>query len=260
MGVRAYYEGRWDDASALYLRAGEVVERAGDVLTGAHATNNRAEILLDQGRHEEASELIESALRTYRSAKFRIGEAFATILLGRIAAEQGRFEQAYTLIEEGRAQFAALGSESLLIEADARRAQALVLEGRHAEAAALAADALERMAAIGEVGVRLALLHRLLAVAAVQARTPAEAPPHVDEALRIAATLGADYELARTLQMSVVTGLGPSRTRRRPRRSWSASASSRSQRAAALGSALVGYGCVRDSWVVCQKRRAQSAT
>jgi class 3 adenylate cyclase/tetratricopeptide (TPR) repeat protein len=208
MGVRAYYEGRWDDAIALYRRSGEVVERAGDVLTGAHATNNRAEILLDQGRHAEAAELIDSALRTYRRAKFRIGEAFATVLLGRIAAEQGRFAEAYELIDSGREQFAALGSESLLIEADARRAQALVLEGRHADAAELAAEALERMAAIGEVGVRLVLLHRLLAVAAVQARTPAGAPPHFDDGIRIARELGADYEVARTLQMRVLAGLG----------------------------------------------------
>ncbi|HST14609.1 MAG TPA: adenylate/guanylate cyclase domain-containing protein [Gaiellaceae bacterium] len=208
MGVRAYYEGRWDDASALYLRSGEVVERAGDVLTGAHATNNRAEILLDQGRHSDAIELIESALRTYRSAKFPIGEAFATKLLGRIAAEQGRFAESHALLNEARERFAALGSESLLIEADARQAQAFVLEGRHADAAALASDALRRMAAIGEVGVRLVLLHRLLGVAAVQARTPAEAPPHFDEGLRIARELGADYEVARTLQARVATGLG----------------------------------------------------
>jgi tetratricopeptide (TPR) repeat protein len=208
MGVRAYYEGRWDDAIALYLRSGEVVERAGDVLTGAHAAGNRAEILLDQGRHAEAVELIDGALRTYKRARFPIGEAFATKLLGRIAAEQGRFAEAHTLLGSARDQFAALGSESLLVEADARRAQAFVLEGRHAEAAALAAEALDRMDAIGEVGVRLVLLQRLLALAAVQARTPAEAPAHFEEGLRIARELGADYEVARTLQARVATGLG----------------------------------------------------
>ncbi|HEY2776798.1 MAG TPA: AAA family ATPase [Gaiellaceae bacterium] len=208
MGVRAHYEGRWDDAMALYFRSGEVVERAGDVLTGAHAADNRAEILIERGRHDEATELIESALRTYRRAKFPIGEAFATKLLGRIAAEQGRFADAYALLDEAREQFAALGSESLLIEADTRRAQAFVLEGRHSDATALASAALERMAAIGEVGVRIAVLQRLLAVAAVQARTPAQALPHFDESVRVARELGADYEVARTLQLRVLTGLG----------------------------------------------------
>jgi hypothetical protein len=112
------------------------------------------------------------------------------------------------LLGEAREQFAALGSESLLIEADTRRAQALVLEGRHAEATAVASDALERMTTTGEVGVRLAVLHRLLAVAAVQARRPAEAVPHFDESIRLARELGADYEVARTQQMRIAAGFG----------------------------------------------------
>jgi class 3 adenylate cyclase/tetratricopeptide (TPR) repeat protein len=206
MGVRAYYEGRWDDAVALYLRSEEVVRRAGDVLTGGHATNNRAEILIDQGRLAEAAELFEQALRTYRAAKFPVGEAFATMCLGRIAAEEGRFADAHRLLDDARARFAALGNESLLLEADARRAQAFVLEGRHADAEAAARAALEGTHAIGEVGVRLALLERLLAVAAVQSRARDDAPAHFAESLRVARELGADYEVARTLQAKVLTG------------------------------------------------------
>jgi class 3 adenylate cyclase/tetratricopeptide (TPR) repeat protein len=206
MGVRAYYEGRWDDAVSLYLRSEEVVRRAGDVLTGGHATNNRAEILIDQGRLAEAAELFEHALRTYRAAKFPVGEAFATMCLGRIAAEEGRFEDAHRLLDDARARFESLGNESLLLEAEARRAQAFVLEGHHADAEAAARTALEGTRAIGEVGVRLALLERLLAVAAVQSRDRDAAPPHFAESLRVARDLGADYEVARTLQAKILTG------------------------------------------------------
>ncbi len=207
MGVRAYYEGRWDDAVALYLRSEEVVRRAGDVLTGGHATNNRAEILIDQGRLAEAAELFDQALRTYRAAKFPVGEAFATMCLGRIAAEESRFDDAHRQLDDARSRFESLGNESLLLEADARRAQAFVLEGRHADAQATARTALDGTRAIGEVGVRLALLERLLAVAAVQARAADTAPEHFAESLRIARELGADYEVARTLQAKVLTGL-----------------------------------------------------
>ena len=206
MGVRAYYEGSWNDALDLYQRSEEAVRRAGDVLTGGHATNNRAEILLDQGRHEEAAELFDLALRTYRAAHFPIGEALVQINLGRLSAEQGRFEDAQAQFDAAQAQLEALGAESFLIEADARRAQALVLEGRHADAAELARASLARMEAAGEVGVRSALLERLLAIAAVQARTPDEAPPHFDAALAVARKLGADYEVARTLQAKAFTG------------------------------------------------------
>ena len=206
MGVRAYYEGSWDEALELYRRSEETVRRAGDVLTGGHATNNRAEILLDQGRLADAAEQFDAALRTYRAAKFPIGEALVTINLGRVAAEQGRFADAHRLFDDATTLLRALGSESFLIEADARRAQAWVLEGRHAEAAELATDALARMEAAGEVGVRSALLERLLAVSAVQARAPDDAPPHFVESLRIARELGADYEVGRTLQVKAMTG------------------------------------------------------
>ncbi|HEX3805825.1 MAG TPA: adenylate/guanylate cyclase domain-containing protein [Gaiellaceae bacterium] len=207
MGVRAYYEGRWDESVDYYLRAEDAMRASGDVLAGGATANNRAEILLDQGRLDEASELFETALRVYRSAKFPAGEGLVAINLGRIAAEQGRFTDAHAHFDEAVALLHELGSESFLIETDARRAQAYVLEGRHEDAAALASTALERMAATGEVGVRTALLERLLAIAAVQGRRPADAPAHFDRSLAVARELAADYELARTLQARVLTGL-----------------------------------------------------
>ena len=206
MGVRAYYEGAWDEALELYHRAEELVRRAGDVLTGGHATNNRAEILLDRGRLDEAAELFDVALRTYRAAKFPAGEALVMINLGRLAAEEGRFTEAHRYLDDARAQLEELGAESYLIEADARRAQAFILEGRHADVVELATTALERMRSTGELGVRSALLERLLGLAAVQARAPEQAEPHFDESIRLARSLGAEYELGRTLHAKVVTG------------------------------------------------------
>ena len=50
------------------------------------------------------------------------------------------------------------------------------------------------------------LLERLLGLAAVQARTPEEGEPHFDESIRLARSLGAEYELGRTLHAKVVTG------------------------------------------------------
>jgi class 3 adenylate cyclase/tetratricopeptide (TPR) repeat protein len=206
LGVRAYYEGAWTDALELYHRSEETVRRAGDVLTGGHATNNRAEILLDQGRLAEAAELFDVALRTYRAAKFPVGEALVMINLGRLAAEEGRFEDAHRYLDEAQAQLEALGAESFLIEADARRAQAFILEGRHADVVELATAALGRMRSAGEVGVRSALLERLLGLAAVQARVRDDALPHFEESIQLARSLGAEYELGRTLHAKTLTG------------------------------------------------------
>jgi tetratricopeptide (TPR) repeat protein len=206
MGVRAFYEGRWDDAVSHYERSAEISRRAGDVLNGGHTTTNHGELLLHRGRLEEAETLLQEGLRTYRAATFPIGEAMVLVYLGHLAAEQGRFADAYALLDDAGERLTALGSKSFLIEADARRAQAHVLEGRHGEAAELARSCLERMQETGEAGVRAAMLERLLAVAAVQARRPEDAPAHFAESLRLGREFGADHEVARTLQAKVLTG------------------------------------------------------
>ena len=206
MAVRAFYDSDWERAVEYYRRSEEVARRAGDVLTIGHTKINHGELCLHQGRLEDGQELLEDCLRTYRAANFPIGENLSLVYLGHIAAEQGRFEDAYRLFDEAVGGLTAIGSKSLLVEADARRAQAYVLEGRHEEAATLARDCLQRMEETGEAGVRAALLERLLAVAAVQDRRRDDAPPHFEESLRIGREFGADYEVGRTLQAKALTG------------------------------------------------------
>jgi tetratricopeptide (TPR) repeat protein len=201
--VRAFYDSEWDRAVEYYDRTEKMARRAGDVLGNGIAALNHGELRLHQGRLDEAHELLEGALRTFRAAKYPIGEALALVYLGHLAAEQSRFGDASMLFDAAAELL--VGSKSLLIEADARRAQAYVLEGRHEEATTLAQDCLERERETGEAGVRTALLERLLAVAAVQGRRRDDAPPHFDESLRLGLELGADYEVGRTLQAKVLT-------------------------------------------------------
>ena len=201
--VRAFYDSEWERAVEYYDRTEKMARRAGDVLGSGIAALNHGELRLHQGRLDEARELLEGALRTFRAAKYPIGEALALVYLGHLAAEQSRFDDASTLFDAAGELL--VGSKSLLIEADARRAQAYVLEGRHEEATALAQSCLEREHETGEAGVRTALLERLLAVAAVQGGRREEAPRHFDESLRLGRELGADYEVGRTLQAKVLT-------------------------------------------------------
>jgi class 3 adenylate cyclase/tetratricopeptide (TPR) repeat protein len=206
MAMLAFYVSEWTTAVEYYGRAEQMARRTGDVIGAGIAALNHSELRLNQGRLEEAHELLESALRTFRAAKYPIGEGLTLVYLGHLAAEQSRFEDASTLLDTATDQLAALGTKSLLIETDARRAQAYVLEGRHEEAAALARECLEREHETGEVGARTALLERLLAVAAVQGRRRDDAGPHFEESLRVGREHGADYEVGRTLQAKVVTG------------------------------------------------------
>jgi tetratricopeptide (TPR) repeat protein len=204
--VRAFYDSEWEKAVEYYGRTQAMAERAGDVIGMGIAALNHGELRLHQGRLDEAQEMLEGALRTFRAAKFPIGEGFALVYLGHLAAEQSRFDDAYGLFDTAVERLAATGSKSLLIEADARRAQAYVLEGRHEEATALAQDCLEREHETGETGGRTALLERLLAVAAVQGRRRDDAPPHFEESLRVGREFGARYEVGRTLQAKALTG------------------------------------------------------
>ena len=105
------------------------------------------------------------------------------------------------------ARLTALGSKSFLIEADARRAQAYVLEGRHGEAAELAA-------ALRSTGCRRparpACARPCSSGCSRSPRSrrgaPRTAPAHFAESLRLGREFGADYEVARTLQAKVLTG------------------------------------------------------
>jgi class 3 adenylate cyclase/tetratricopeptide (TPR) repeat protein len=206
MAMHAFYVSEWETAVEYYGRAEEMARRSGEVIGTGIAALNHGELRLNQGRLEEAQELLENALRTFRAAKYPIGEAVTLVYLGHLAAEQGRFDDASGLFDTAVELLTAIGSKSNLIEADARRAQAYVLEGRHEEAAALARMCLELEQETGEIGARTALLQRLLAVAAVQGRRREEAPAHFEESLRIGREYGADYEVGRTLQAKVLTG------------------------------------------------------
>jgi class 3 adenylate cyclase/tetratricopeptide (TPR) repeat protein len=205
LGIDAYYAGRWDEASELYRRGGELSGRAGDVVNVARAQNNEGEILSDQGKLEEAEELFLEAQRVWRAARYPVGIALATSNLGRVAARAGRFDEALELLAEALAAFEALGSEAFVHDTEARRAECFVLAGRHQDALEILPAALEATEERPLVG---AFLERLYGYALVQARRAGEAGPRFERSLELARGLGADYEVALTLEALARTRLG----------------------------------------------------
>jgi tetratricopeptide (TPR) repeat protein len=196
MGIEAYFEGRWDDASELYRRSGETSQRAGDVVNVARAENNEAEILVDQGRLDEAQARFEEALRVWRAAGYRVGIALATSNLGRVAARAGRFDEGEKLLQDALAEFEELGAESLVLETRTRLAESLVLAGRHKEALALVRPLIAR-----ETSPQQAAIERLAGYAIVQSRAGfAKARSHFDASLETARATDTPYELALTLR------------------------------------------------------------
>jgi class 3 adenylate cyclase/Tfp pilus assembly protein PilF len=200
LGINAYYAGRWNEALDLYRRSAEAKRRSGDVEGSAIAIHNEAEILCDQGHFDEAEALFRDALRAARAAGLSMTQAFVTANLGRLAARTQRFDDAHSLLDEAAEHLAAIGSQALALETDARRVECLVLEGRHGEARELAERALGRAAELGQTGNLGPALERLLGYALCQDRRRDESASHFERSLELARNADATYEKAMTLR------------------------------------------------------------
>jgi tetratricopeptide (TPR) repeat protein len=199
LGIDAYYEGRWDDALDLYRRSQEARERIGDVVGAATIANNIAEILSDQGYFEAAGVLFTEARATCEAAGYPLIFNVATSNLGRLAARAGRPEEATEQLRQALEGFRELHAASFERETEARLAEAALLAGHYEDAFDTARATLEQ-AAPGDVGPHLrAWLERLRGWALLSAGDADGARAFLNEALRIARDVGADYEAALTL-------------------------------------------------------------
>jgi tetratricopeptide (TPR) repeat protein len=139
MGIAAYYEGRWDDASAWYRDSLEAARAAGALAMEALLLNNIAEISSDQGHTVEADTLFHEALTIWRASGHAMtGMALGN--LGRVAAREHRFDDVAAWYAQARAVLRRIGGEAMLLEADARDAERFVLAGYPDAAIELAND------------------------------------------------------------------------------------------------------------------------
>jgi tetratricopeptide (TPR) repeat protein len=193
LGGFAYHEGRWHDAVALYERAAEASERAGDTANAAFGACNVGEVLSDQGRLEEAGRQLRRALRIWRGSEYDWGTAFATTLLGRAAVRSGRHAEGLDLLEQGLSGFQRLRALPDAALAEAYTAEGLAFAGRP-EAALLAADR-----ALRDATRTVPLLHRVRGFALAQLGDRDGAAHALHASLNEAEERGNAYELAVTL-------------------------------------------------------------
>ncbi len=69
LALAAHQAGRWDEAAVLNRRSRAVADQAGDVNSAATALCNLGEVLCDQGRVEEAREVLLEARRIWRASR-----------------------------------------------------------------------------------------------------------------------------------------------------------------------------------------------
>jgi class 3 adenylate cyclase/tetratricopeptide (TPR) repeat protein len=99
LGVLAYYDGRWGDALRFYERSRDGAERVGNVVYVGFADMNIGEVLVNQGRLEEANTRLREAVRVLRSSEEIYSANFAEVQLGRVLMENGDLDGAQRLLE-----------------------------------------------------------------------------------------------------------------------------------------------------------------
>jgi class 3 adenylate cyclase/predicted ATPase len=202
LGMRAYFEGRWDDALGYYRQAGENFERVGDQWHEALIACNTAEILCNQGRYTQAEAVARPAERVLRASGALADTAFAETLLGTIAARRGRPSEALRNLEAARASYLKAGEPTEVVATEISIAEALLYAGEAEEALARVDDIAasphvrpddEHASALARVrGYALALLGRAVSAqdtVDTSLRTARQRGDRYDEALAIDALI-----------------------------------------------------------------------
>jgi predicted ATPase len=131
LGVQAYAEGRWRDASTYYTHSREELERLGDSTQAAFAGANLGEVLISRGLLDEAEAALEDARDTLRAAEHVTGSFFAETQLARLALVRGDVDSAIDSLTRVVDEAVSVGSASFGLEAAIYLAEAHV---RRAEA------------------------------------------------------------------------------------------------------------------------------
>jgi class 3 adenylate cyclase/tetratricopeptide (TPR) repeat protein len=195
LGMFAYFDGRWDDAEALYRRSRESGERAGTPADVAYTDCNIGEILSDQGRVEEAREHLERARRVWSGSGERHSIAFIDLLLARLATRSGEGRQAVPKLEAAMNELREVSMDAYADFAQALLAEAEGLGGAPERALAVAHEQLK-------VTDRNApLLERVAGIALARLGYTEAARTELIAALTSARARGAEYDVAATIDV-----------------------------------------------------------
>ncbi|MGZ4183321.1 MAG: adenylate/guanylate cyclase domain-containing protein [Solirubrobacteraceae bacterium] len=195
LGLFAYFDGRWDEAVALYERAGECSDRAGRPADRALTDCNVGEILSDQGRLDEAEAHLRSARRVWSATGERQAVAFVDVLLTRLAVRRGSCPDGVRTLEEAAAELRKSGADVFAGFARALVAEAHAFTGDAPRALEIARRELETG------GRHRPLLERVSGIALARLGRGDEAEEQLRISLASAIEGGADYEVVATIDV-----------------------------------------------------------
>lgn len=139
LGGQAYFEGRWKEAVNFYARAQDAFTRAGNESEAALCGANIGEVLISQGRLEEAETVLVPSVRVLRAHGLVDAAIFAEIQLARLKLLRGD-DGAMDRLSVIRGEAIRTGQVQSAIEAAILIAFGLVTEGRPQEALDMLAE------------------------------------------------------------------------------------------------------------------------
>jgi tetratricopeptide (TPR) repeat protein len=148
MALQRSAEGRWPDALLMFTRAAETYRRLGDAANAAASDYNRAEVLVRQGRSDEALPLLQNSLRIARAVGDEDLVALVRKEMGRAQSRGGDVAAGLILLAEARTELARLREPQEVVDADIASAEAHLLAGRPEQALVLIEGAVTEAAAI----------------------------------------------------------------------------------------------------------------
>ena len=183
LALRRLVEGHWPEALVMFARAAESFRRVGDATNAANADYNRADVLVRQGRSEEALPLLENTLRVARAVGDEELVALVRKEMGRAQSRAGDVPAGLIVLDEARTRLTRLREPQEVVDADIASAEAHLLAGRPEQALVLIEGTLAEAASI-HAATLLPSAYRVQAAALFATGEVAQARTALAEGLR----------------------------------------------------------------------------
>jgi tetratricopeptide (TPR) repeat protein len=161
LGVAAYYVGRWSEAVDYYAIAENASREIGRDFDAAAVAANRAEVLLQQGRVDDAGDALRPAIRVLTASRAASFLAFGLELQGRVTLAHGEVDEAMAILQRARALCVEMGETDGELNIDAHLARCHLRADRLTDALDLVDASLARAARSRDDATASPLLHRI---------------------------------------------------------------------------------------------------
>jgi len=177
----------------MLAQAAETFRRVGDATNAANATYNRADVLVRQGRFDEAWPLLNETLRIARAVDDEELVALVLKEQGRARSRAGDADQGLELLSTARARLVDLGEPHEVVDTDVAAAEAHLLAGRPEQALTLIEAALAEAKSL-RAATLMPSAHRVHAAALFASGVLAPARTALSEGLRYSASPDVGHE------------------------------------------------------------------